>query len=149
MALARRMVWCLADALQVLLPSWCLASPLVSNQVGVTTMERLEQGHPHPKLRSQDCQLPAGNWTRAPTVGGEHPRKSHTNSLLKALQNIYIWARNKFTVLLHLLPNCLIRSNGLRRLQVFMLPELYPNCRNEGTVQLILFRDLLCALPKL
>ncbi len=38
---------CKADGL---LPSWRPASPCVSNHVGVTTMERLDQGHLHPKL---------------------------------------------------------------------------------------------------
>jgi hypothetical protein len=47
--LARWMACCLADTLQV---------PRVSNHVGVTTMERLYQGHLHPKLEVPGLTCP-------------------------------------------------------------------------------------------
>ncbi len=57
-------------------------------------MKRLDQGHLHPKLEVQDWHVPAGNRTLAST-----PEKSHTNSLLTAIQNIYIWARDQWIML--------------------------------------------------
>jgi hypothetical protein len=47
------------------------------------------------------CYVPAGNRTRASTVGGEQSRKNHLNSLLLAIRNMLatvtyktIWSRN-------------------------------------------------------
>ncbi len=48
-ALARQMACCLDDALQV---------PGVSNDVGVTTLERRDQGHLHPKLEVAGLTCP-------------------------------------------------------------------------------------------
>jgi hypothetical protein len=46
--------------------------------------------------------MPAGNRTRASAVVGEHSRvveKIHSNSLLMAIWNIYMWARDQWRML--------------------------------------------------
>jgi hypothetical protein len=55
-------------------------------------MERFDQGHLHPKLEvpGQTKYVPAGNRTQAFTWEEGTLKKSHSNSLLIAIQNIYI-----------------------------------------------------------
>ncbi len=82
---------CKADGL---MPNRWLASPRVRNHIEVTIMKRLDHGHPHPELEIPGLTCPAGNCTRASTRGGEHSRKKPFDSLLIAIRNIYIRARD-------------------------------------------------------
>jgi hypothetical protein len=58
-------------------------------------MTRLDQGHLHSKLEVPGLTCPGRNRTRASTVRSEHSRKekSHSNSLLIATRNSYIYER--------------------------------------------------------
>ncbi len=68
-----------------LLPSRHLASPRVSNHLVVTTIERLDQSHFYPNL-----EVP-GIKPRPPAWEASTLEKSHLDSLLIAIRNIYIW----------------------------------------------------------
>ncbi len=72
-----------------------LASPRIHYQARqITTgsplwsMERLEQDHFHPKLEVPGNE-PGPSWWEACTLA-----KSYSNSILIAIRNIYIWARD-------------------------------------------------------
>jgi hypothetical protein len=88
------MAYCLADALQV---------PCVSNHVGVTTIEKLDQSQLYPNhvgvtsierldqshfYSNLGMSVLAGNRTWVSRMGSKH--SSHSDSLLIAIRNIYI-----------------------------------------------------------
>ncbi len=77
---------CKADGL---MPSRCLASPRVSNHV---TMERLDKGHLHSKLKGPGFTCPSRESNPRRPWEASTLDNSHLNILLLAIRNIYLWA---------------------------------------------------------
>jgi hypothetical protein len=73
-----------------------LESILTSNKDNI--MERLYQGHLHPKLEVPILTCPGRNRTRSSTVGGKYSSKELFEQYNIAIRNIYIWARDNIII---------------------------------------------------
>jgi hypothetical protein len=86
-----------------------LATPLIHCQTahisaGSPLMKRLDQDHLHPKLEGPGLTCPHPELNPGLRGGSELSRKGHSNSLLIAIRNIYIWARKQWRMLTTWLP---------------------------------------------
>ncbi len=98
--------YCLACQVRWILNYWhpfygiCYTSGIVNH-----SMERLDQSHLYPNL-----EVPGLTWPGPPAWEASTLEKSHPDSLLIAIRNIYVWARdNKNISLIQLILNYPVR----------------------------------------